>query len=298
MKRLFLTVVVLAICVTSGAFADEPGDSAEKTRAAEGRRGGRPSREMILERFDTNGDGKLDSEERAAAEEAQHRCCIDDAPAARKEMMSRGTDGRNGRPGRRGNMQVNREEMLKKFDKNGNGRIDQNERQAVMQFVRQQQAGSGGQPRMRPERPGGRGTPNMSREELLKRFDKNGNGELDPNERQAVQQFMRQMMQNAGGGGMDRERMMEMAKQRFDRDGDGELNQQEQAAARRFVQQMMQQRGGTGRRGGLGPVAEPPKRPNRISPELLKRFDTDGDGELNAEERKAARAARDSKTST
>lgn len=91
---------------------------------------------------------------------------------------------------------------------------------------------------------------------------------------------------------------------RFDRDGDGRLNAQEQLAATRA----MQQRGITtpgmpnlaGRNGGNGVQAGPgvgqaaPQAPapklSRREEILLKRFDKDGDGKLNDEEKTAARA--------
>jgi hypothetical protein len=52
------------------------------------------------------------------------------------------------------------------------------------------------------ERPGGRGggRPRLSQEELLKKFDKNGDGQLDETERAAMQTAMREEL----GGGRSR----------------------------------------------------------------------------------------------
>jgi HlyD family secretion protein len=84
--------------------------------------------------------------------------------------------GESGR--RRGGGGFNREEMLKQFDKNGDGEIDETEREAARAAM---MARSGG--------PGGRGTnagPRFNREEMLKRFDKNGDGRLDDEEQAAM----------------------------------------------------------------------------------------------------------------
>jgi HlyD family secretion protein len=74
-------------------------------------------------------------------------------------------------------------ELLKQFDKDGDGQLDESEREA-MRAAMQSRFGQGG--------------PRMSREEMLKRFDKDGDGELDDEERAA--------MREALGGGRGGER--------------------------------------------------------------------------------------------
>lgn len=66
------------------------------------------------------------------------------------------------------------------------------------------------------------------------RFDKNGDGMLDPQERQQAMQAM----QNAGGkgglkGGPGADQVKEAVLKRFDKDGDGKLNENERAEARK-----------------------------------------------------------------
>jgi Ca2+-binding EF-hand superfamily protein len=69
--------------------------------------------------------------------------------------------------------------MMKEFDKNGDGELDEEERNAMRETLRQRFGGPGG--------PGGGGRgPGFNREEMLKRFDKNGDGELDEEEREAM----------------------------------------------------------------------------------------------------------------
>jgi Ca2+-binding EF-hand superfamily protein len=91
------------------------------------------------------------------------------------------------------------------------------------------------------------------------------------------------------------------ALRQFDRDGDGKLSAQEIGFAREMARRM---RGGGGAgSGGGGPQrgftpgggapapAAPAKetKPEKVSP-LVKRFDKDGDGKLNEEEKVAAQA--------
>ena len=160
--------------------------------------------------------------------------------------------GRGG-PGGRGAPTA---DMLKEFDKDGDGKLNDEERQAMMNARRAQGE------KMRAERE--------------KEFDKDGDGKLNDEERKAMMDA-------------NRERMEQFRKERekqFDKDGDGKLNDEERAA-------MMAARPGRGGPGGPGGIGA--NRPGPDSPqfqEMIKRFDKDGDGKLNDEERAAMREAR------
>jgi hypothetical protein len=109
---------------------------------------------------------------------------------------------------------------------------------------------------------------------------------------------------NPGAAAANAAAMREALMKRFDRDGDGKLNQQEQFAATRA----MQERGvripgapnlvgpnsgpvtGPGVGGGQGPTQPAGPKLNRREELLLKRFDRNGDGKLDDEEKAAARA--------
>jgi Ca2+-binding EF-hand superfamily protein len=93
---------------------------------------------------------------------------------------------------------------------------------------------------------------------ILKRFDKNGDGKLDENEKAAARAAGEK--RRAAGKGKLHERIL----QRFDKNGDGVLDDAERTAA----------------------LAELETRPN-----FIKRFDKDGDGKLSPEERAAAEQA-------
>jgi HlyD family secretion protein len=94
------------------------------------------------------------------------------------EPIVDGGADRNGQGGRRrGNF--NPEQMLAQFDKNGDGKLDDTEREAMRSSMAARFSGG----------PGGGGTnsrPRMMPEELLTRFDKNGDGKLDDEERAAM----------------------------------------------------------------------------------------------------------------
>lgn len=88
--------------------------------------------------------------------------------------------------------------------------------------------------------------------EIIERFDKDGDGKLNEEEREAAKAARKEMMKNR------RAEMLE----KFDKDGDGELNEEERKAMREEMKKRM-----------------------------LEKFDKDGDGELSDEERAEARKA-------
>ena len=75
------------------------------------------------------------------------------------------------------------------------------------------------------------------RQRALQKFDKNGNGQLDPDEKEAAKAAMQQRREQGGGkgpggkGGPDPERRQKLLA-KFDTDGDGKLSDTEKAAAK------------------------------------------------------------------
>ncbi len=119
--------------------------------------------------------------------------------------------------------------------------------------------------RKKPDRrPGPDGGPpdRPSREEMLKKFDKDGDGKLNKEEQAALREEFAKNRGQGGPGQGQRKLPPELLK-KFDKDGDGELNEEEKGAMREEF---------TKRRA-----------------EVMKKFDKDGDGKLNEEERAAAR---------
>ena len=123
------------------------------------------------------------------------------------------------------------------------------------------------QPPMPPDMGGG--AP-FGREEMIKRFDTDGDGQLSEEEQEA----MREAMDAALPFGRE-----DMTK-RFDTDGDGELSKEEREAMREGMRGFM---------GGPGGRGRPPFGMHFQTEKLVKQFDIDGDGKLDHEERRAAR---------
>jgi hypothetical protein len=156
-------------------------------------------------------------------------------------------------------------------------------------------------------------------QQMLARFDANRDGVLSDQEKLQAQEFMRrQGVGIVGGfapGGFPG--AADFLKQ-FDADGDGQLSNQEKMLAQAAYQRM---RAKSGVSAGAGPHttgAFPPGGfpagangagvgPNPVQPNaekedkrggLLKRFDKDGDGKLNAEEKAALQAEYKAKSKT
>jgi Ca2+-binding EF-hand superfamily protein len=83
----------------------------------------------------------------------------------------------------------------------------------------------------------GKGSRAEVREKVLQKFDKNGNGQLDPDEREAAKEAMQKRREQGGGkgqagqGARDPERRQKLL-EKFDTDGDGKLSESERAAAK------------------------------------------------------------------
>lgn len=94
------------------------------------------------------------------------------------------------------------EEMLKRFDADGDGKLSEAELQTMNDAMTKNRRRSDGPPRQRP-----------SREEIMQRFDTDGDGVLSETERAAMR--------------AERERLQEENQKRFDADGDGQLSEEE-----------------------------------------------------------------------
>jgi hypothetical protein len=171
----FLAVAVLMVSATGAACAEE------KKPAEQGSLG-----KALIDRFDTNGNGQIDPDESAAA----------------REQLGKGRGGqgagRGKAPGLEGKGKLNgkgkgddgkmREALMKKFDANGNGQLEPAELEAAkaaLEKMRNQQ-GKG-----KNKGKGGKAD-GARRETMLKKFDANGNGMLDPDEMQAAKAQMQQ----------------------------------------------------------------------------------------------------------
>ena len=112
-----------------------------------------------------------------------------------------------------GRMKKNYQELIKRHDKNGDGRLDEEEKAEAHAVMRKEGGGRQGD----------------RRKQLLKRFDKNGDGRLDDTERAEAEKARELLEKNRGAG-----KFREQLRKRFDQDGDGRLDDGERAAAEKF----------------------------------------------------------------
>jgi Ca2+-binding EF-hand superfamily protein len=118
-------------------------------------------------------------------------------------------------------------ELKKKFDVNGDGKLDETERKAAREAIKNN-----------PEF-------QKMREERMKKFDTNGDGKLDDAEKAAAESAMKERM--AGG----KEKLIE----KFDTNGDGQLDEAEKAAAKAEMEKIKGAQGGPGAK---APEKKPP----------------------------------------
>ncbi len=183
-----------------------------------------------------------------------------------------------------------RQQLLARFDANGNGQLDPEEREAArkaMQALKQKRGGKGKPDGGKGQANGGQGQVGPGgqawREQLLARFDANGNGQLDPEEREAARKAMQALKQKRGGKGKpDGGKGKRPAdKQQGDKAG---INQPgEEAPASDAASPDRPRR--------RGAAAEEPPRESELERRLIERFDANGNGRLDDDERRAARKA-------
>lgn len=140
-----------------------------------------------------------------------------------------------GRPERAGQMGLRSKEMIKRFDKDGDGKLNDAEKAAARTEMRKEGGGRHD-----------RGDPGDGRirEEILKRFDMDGDGKLNDSERAEFKKARAERRENGGPGRPVGERMREEIIKRFDKDGDGKLNDAERAEAEQAGEEKRQKRNG------------------------------------------------------
>ena len=160
---------------------------------------------------------------------------------------------------------------LKKYDRDGDGRLSDAERETMRKEVFEKR---------RREVDGGRGRRMFQfPPEIVQKYDKDGDGQLDEEEQKAAQAGI--------------QKMFEQLRKQYDANGNGRLEPEEA--------EKLQTDGAAGKLEGVPrmffSMGRPRRGPRAGSPlpsrDLLRRMDTDGDGRLNEEELKAARAERE-----
>lgn len=200
--------------MAAGAMADKGANRAEE----------------MLKRYDKNGDGKIDDDERAEAKEVMM-----------KDQIERQMGRANALPG---GLEPFRAQTLELFDKNRDGRLDETERAAAQKFVA-----------IRDEAA-------VNASQLTKQFDKNSDGTIDATEQAAIDNFIREL--RTLGTSNVRAELLRM----FDRNSDGKIDDEEFVEVEKFVRPRIES-----------------------APAQLRLYDANKDGMLDDQEWNAARPA-------
>lgn len=184
----------------------------------------------LLKRYDKNGDGKIDDDERADAKEVMMKDQIE-------RQMVRTTSLPGG-------LEQYRAQALEIFDKNRDGRLDEAERAAAQKFVAVRDEAA------------------LNAAQLVKRFDRNGDGTIDAGEQGMIESFVAEI--RSLGASQARTDLLRM----FDRNTDGKVDQEEFPELEKFVRPRIE-----------------------AAPVQLRRHDSNQDGHLDDAEWRAARQA-------
>ncbi len=139
----------------------------------------RPNREEIIAKYDADGDGVLSDAEKETM---------------RSEMGQRGERGERGQRGQRG--QNSTAAMVAKYDADGNGELSAAELQQLLSEqenqsdMNQERGRRGGQGQGEENQAQGR-KQRMSREEMIAKYDADGDGKLSDTERAAMRADMK-----------------------------------------------------------------------------------------------------------
>lgn len=157
-----------------------------------------------------------------------------DKPAGPKPESNQPAGGDGSSDSKRQHM----EEMRKKFDTNGDGKLDDTEKAAMREAMKND-------PQFQKRR-----------EEMIKKFDTNGDGQLDDTEKAAMEAAMKAKFGEGKGGAKGGELKDKMLA-RFDKNGDGQLDEAEKAEAKKEMEQHKAQQGQPGQ-GQPGAPNKPP----------------------------------------
>ncbi len=330
----------------SGATAKAKADATQPVAAATGN--GSPAIDptqdpLFAKRFDLDGDGQLDENETQAmqSEIARMRAVGSNGgqppgglppggpppggpppsgttgPAGPQGSGGRMGFGGGGPGGPGGDRQARFQEMVKKYDSNGDGQLDDSERtamQATMEKLRgemMQKYDTNGDGQLDDNE---RQARDASR---LQQYDSNGDGQIDEQERAAMPEYERVRGSRRGGGGpggpggfgggpggfrgnFGGGPLPDFMKQ-YDTNGDGQLNEQEQVAMQTAMRADFEKRPAEQikkyDKNGDGQLNEKEQAAvqadyDKLRAEMMKKYDTNGDGNLDENERTVRDASR------
>lgn len=215
---LFLLPDAASLAVAQTMMSDTP--AAKSARRAD----------ELLKRYDRNGDGKLDDDERAEAKEAMMQTQIDQQMARAAAVP--------------GGVERFRTQALALFDRNKDGRLDEDERAEAQRLAEVRQ------------------DPGASLDDFAKSFDRNTDGKIDAEERTQLEAFLTELR------ALGANRMRTELLRQLDRNADAKVDEAELAAAEKLLRPRL-----------------------AASPLQRRRYDRNEDGRIDDTEWQAARSA-------
>ncbi|MDP6544110.1 MAG: hypothetical protein QGH60_08985 [Phycisphaerae bacterium] len=254
----------------------------------------RDLRRRVLGAHDASKDGKLAGDERTAANKALAAGKF--ATVSRRRSSSRG----------RGGSPWERPEIIKQYDKNKDGKLDEKEQEAAREAFRARmdlrRYDTNRDGKLDEKETAER---DRRRKEFYDRFDKNKNGKIDEDERGAIGEYYRNRRYDTNNDGKldekeiaardkanaEREQTRKEMYAKFDKNKNGRIDEDERSGIGDWFRM---RRYDTNKDGKLDKEetaardkAEAEREKERA--ERRKQFDKDGDGKLNEEEERAYR---------
>jgi Ca2+-binding EF-hand superfamily protein len=196
-----------------------------------------PPYDDIVKKYDRNGDGRLDEEEKVAAKESMAMQARQKGPGgALRERVAKADPEQRAKMLE--NLRARIEEspgQMRRFDKNGNGKLDDAEwAEARAQFEQREKAAAKNRAASPATPKAGAKVPPKAaavRDKMLNEHDRDGDGRLDESERAAMAAANREKAEQ-------NPRIL----RRFDKNRDGKLDDAEWAAARQQVGDLLEVR--------------------------------------------------------
>ncbi|MEN8756293.1 MAG: EF-hand domain-containing protein [Akkermansiaceae bacterium] len=132
--KIQITTIAVALATSLISYAEPP--EGKGKGGPEGKKGPRPLPQEIVEKFDTDGDGKLNKEERKAAFEARK--------AEMLQKYDKDGDGKLSEDERKAAAADRKSAAIKRFDKDGDGQLSDEEKKAMREEIRKRRGGPEG----------------------------------------------------------------------------------------------------------------------------------------------------------
>lgn len=138
------TTTLMIVAASMGLIAFAQAEETKKERLE------RKLPPKVIEKFDKDGDGKLNKEEREAAR-AEHKARMEERRKKALEKFDADKDGKLSEEERKVMKEARRAKMLERFDKDGDGELSEDERKEMRKAMKGRHKGLHGKKKERRE---------------------------------------------------------------------------------------------------------------------------------------------------